>query len=338
MAPAASQPLPGSLRKALAIVLGLHLLAGALLLLATGEQAAEVAGLCAVAYLAGIKHSYDWDHIAAIDNSSRRFAAAGHYHPGVGLAFSLGHCAVVVLACVFVVLGVGSMHELFRDGSQANTVLATVGSAVSGLFLLLLGLGNTGAFLSTARTARRIGAGQEVGPDDLEPRGLAARMVAAPLRAVRRPAQLFGVGFLFGLGFDTATTIGLLVTSASAVLSGVPPLALLAMPFAFAAAMTLFDGANGVAMMRLYRSALQHPVRRIRFNLVVTGMSAASALFVAVITLGTLARTALDLDDPFTGFLAGIDLGDAGLLLVASFLTVWGVAALGRRRKAAALR
>ncbi|MFJ3956679.1 HoxN/HupN/NixA family nickel/cobalt transporter [Arthrobacter sp. NPDC090010] len=315
------------------VVLALHVLAIGLLALSIGEHAAQAVGLCAVAYLAGVKHSYDWDHIAAIDNSSRRFAARGHYHPGVGLAFSLGHSTVVVLACSLVVLGVGSMHQLFEEGSPANTALAGIGAAVSGGFLLLLGLGNSGAFLTTARTARRLSAGETVDAAELEPRGLAARMVAAPLRAVRRPRHLYAVGFLFGLGFDTATTVGLLVASASAVLAGVPAIALLAMPFAFSAAMTLCDGANGLAMMALYRSALARPLHRVRFNLVVTGMSAVSALFVAVITLDGLFRELLGWQDPVSGFLADVDLGEAGLLLVASFLLVWGCFAVAGRLK-----
>ncbi|MGO4453612.1 HoxN/HupN/NixA family nickel/cobalt transporter [Arthrobacter sp. RAF14] len=317
--------------RAAAVVLALHLLAGAFLLAAGGAQAGAALGLCAVAYLAGVKHSYDWDHIAAIDNSSRRFAAQGSYHTGVGLAFSLGHCTVVVLACALVVLGVGSTQQLFAEGSTANVVLSCIGAAVSGFFLLALGLVNSGAFLGTARTARLVREGRPVSAQDLEPRGLAARLVAAPLRAVRAPRHLYAVGFLFGLGFDTATTVGLLVTSASAVLAGVPAVALLAMPFAFSAAMTLFDTANGAAMMTLYRNALAQPLQRLRFNLVVTGMSAVSALFVAAITLGALFRELLGLADPVTGFLASIDLGDAGLLLVASFLLVWAVSALGRR-------
>ena len=317
--------------RAAAMVLVLHLLAGAFLLAAAGPQSGTALGLCAVAYLAGVKHSYDWDHIAAIDNSSRRFAAQGRYHTGVGLAFSLGHCTVVVLACALVVLGVGSMQQLFAEGSTANVVLSCTGAAVSGFFLLTLGLFNSGAFFGTARTARLLREGHPVSTQDLEPRGLAARLVAAPLKAVQAPRHLYAVGFLFGLGFDTATTVGLLVTSASAVLAGVPAVALLAMPFAFSAAMTLFDTANGAAMMTLYRNALAQPLQRLRFNLVVTGMSAVSALFVATITLGALFRELLGLEDPVTGFLASIDLGDAGLLLVASFLVVWAVAALARR-------
>jgi high-affinity nickel-transport protein len=157
--------------------------------------------------------------------------------------------------------------------------------------------------------------------------------MAKPLARVRRPRNVYVIGFLFGLGFDTATTIGLLVMTTAASLAGVSPAALLALPLAFTAAMTLCDTTNGVAMMRMYRSAIHDPLRKLGFNAVITGLSAVSALFVAVVTLGGFFSEAFGLTDPLTAWLAGIDLGDAGLLLVAAFLALWGVATLRARRK-----
>jgi high-affinity nickel-transport protein len=145
---------------------------------------------------------------------------------------------------------------------------------------------------------------------------------------VRRPRNIYVIGFLFGLGFDTATTIGLLVMTAAASLAGVSPLALLALPLAFTAAMTLCDSLNGVAMMRMYRSALNDPRLKIGFNAAVTGISALSALFIAAITLGGFLNAAFGLRGPLTSWLGGVDLGDAGLLLIALLLAVWGLAAL----------
>ncbi len=123
----------------------------------------------------------------------------------------------------------------------------------------------------------------------------------------------------------------MLTTAAS--LAGVSPLALLALPLAFTAAMTLCDTTNGVAMMRLYKSAIHNPQRKLGFNALVTGISAFSALFISFITLGGFFNAAFGLHDPLTTWLGGIDLGEAGLLLVAAFLAVWGVAALRERRK-----
>ncbi|ADX71594.1 high-affinity nickel-transporter, HoxN/HupN/NixA family [Pseudarthrobacter phenanthrenivorans Sphe3] len=295
-------------------------------------------GLVLTAYLAGVKHSYDWDHLAAIDNSTRTFVAKRQDPVSVGFAFSLGHSSVVTLAGVLVLAGAAEVGEYMAEGSTGNVVLGLIGSGVSGLFLLAMGLFNGSAFARSARAYRRAQAGAVIDPADLEPQGLVARLLAKPLSRVRRPRNIYVVGFLFGLGFDTATTIGLLMMAAAASLAGVPPFALLALPLAFTAAMTLCDSVNGAVMMRMYRSALDDPQRKVGFNALVTGISAVSALFIAAITLGGFANAAFALEDPVTAWFGSIDLGDAGLLLVAVLPAVWGAAAWRRRsgRKPAA--
>ncbi|MFF2315005.1 HoxN/HupN/NixA family nickel/cobalt transporter [Arthrobacter sp. NPDC058097] len=313
----------------------LHLAAVVLLMAGTGASGRPLAfGLVLTAYLAGIKHSYDWDHIAAIDNSTRKFVAQRQDPTSVGFAFSLGHSSVVILAGALVVSGVSLVGRFMTEGSTGNLVLGLIGSGVSGLFLLAMGIFNGSAFLGAARSYRRVRGGGTLLPGELEAKGLMARLMARPLSKVRRPRNVYVIGFLFGLGFDTATTIGLLVMTTAASLSGVSPVALLALPLAFTAAMTLCDTTNGVAMMRMYRSAIHDPVRKLGFNAVITGLSALSALFVAVVTLGGFFSEAFGLTDPLTAWLAGIDLGDAGLLLVAAFLLLWGGATLRARRKA----
>lgn len=320
-------------------VAALHAAAVGLLLagqLTGGEPLAL--GLVLTAYAAGIKHSYDWDHLAAIDNSTRKFVAQRQDPVSVGFAFSLGHSSVVILAGVLLVGGAAVVGQFMQDGSSGNLVLGLIGSGVSGVFLLALGLFNGSAFLRAARAYRGVRAGGAVRAEDLEAQGLMARLLAKPLARVRRPRNIYVIGFLFGLGFDTATTIGLLVMATAASLAGVSPLALLALPLAFTAAMTLCDTANGVAMMRMYRSALHDPRKRLGFNAAVTGISAVSALFISIITLGGFCNAAFGLEDPVTVWLGGIDLGDAGLLLVACLLAVWGVAAVRWRRSAAPVR
>ena len=288
-------------------------------------------GLVLTAYLAGVKHSYDWDHLAAIDNSTRKFVAQRQDPASVGFAFSLGHSSVVTLAGALVIAGAAAVGQVMQDGTPGNIVLGLVGSGVSGLFLLAMGLFNGSAFARSAGVYRRARQGSAVDPRELEPRGVVARLLARPLSRVRRPRNIYVIGFLFGLGFDTATTIGLLVMTTAASLAGVPPFALLALPLAFAAAMTLCDTLNGLAMMRMYRSALQDPQRKLGFNVLVTGISAASALVISVITLGGFANAAFRLEDPLTLWLASVDLGDAGLLLVALLLAVWGGAVVRGR-------
>ncbi|MCW3767420.1 nickel transporter [Paenarthrobacter sp. PAE-2] len=309
-------------------VAALHLAAVVLLLVGTTGGAEPLAlGLVVTAYVAGVKHSYDWDHIAAIDNSTRKFVAQRKDPVSVGFAFSLGHSSVVVLAGMLVVLGVTVIGQFMEDGTAGNKILGLIGSGVAGLFLLIMGLFNGSAFIRAAQLYREVQAGGEVQPEDLETKGFVARLLAKPLAKVERPRNIYVIGFLFGLGFDTATTIGLLVITTTASLAGVSPLALMALPLAFTAAMTLCDSANGVVMMKMYASAIHDPQRKLGFNAVITGISAVSALFISVITLGGFLNEAFGLEDPLTSWLGGIDLGDAGLILVALLLSAWGFSA-----------
>jgi len=318
-----------------AVVL-LHLVVAALLVYSLLSDAHPLAlGLLVTAYLAGVKHSYDWDHISAIDNSSRKFAAQGRSPVSVGFAFSMGHSSVVMVAGVLVVTGAGIMATLLRDGTTANLALAVFGAGVSALFLLTIGLFNGAAFTKAASLYRRVRRGGTVSDAELAPTGAIARLMNKPLSRVRRPRDIYLLGFLFGLGFDTASTIAFLLLTASAALAGISTAALLALPLAFTAAMTLCDTANGVAMMKMYRTAVMNPARRIGFNMVVTGLSAASALFISLLTIAGILHQVLHLTDPVTTWLADLDLGHAGLLLVGVFLGIWGIAALGWRRAAA---
>jgi high-affinity nickel-transport protein len=306
----------------------LHAAAVVLLLTGAARGGQPLAtGLVLTAYLAGVKHSYDWDHLAAIDNSTRKFAAEHKDPVSVGFAFSLGHSSVVVLAGVLLVAGVSLVGSFMAEGTAGNLLLGLMGSGVSGLFLLAMGLFNGSAFVRTVKVYRGARNGARVVPADLAAGGFVARLLTRPLALVRHPRHIYLIGFLFGLGFDTATTIGLLIMATAASLAGVSPFALLALPLAFAAAMTLCDTVNGVAMMRMYRSALADPRRKLAFNAVITGISAVSALFIAIITLGSVLSSA-GLRDPLTAWLAAVDLGDAGLLLVAGLLTIWGAASL----------
>ncbi|MEW1822889.1 nickel transporter [Arthrobacter sp. NPDC080031] len=316
----------------------LHLAALVLLLVggAGGGQPLAL-GLVLTAYVAGIKHSYDWDHIAAIDNSTRKFVAQRKDPVSVGFAFSLGHSSVVLLAGVMVVGGASLVGQLMEDGTTGHLVLGLIGSGVSGLFLLAMGVFNGSAFLRTMQLYRAAQTGGAIAVDDLETKGFIARLLAKPLSKVQRPRNIYVIGFLFGLGFDTATTIGLLVLTTAASLAGVSVLALLALPLAFTAAMTLCDSINGVAMMRMYKSAIDDPQRKLGFNAIITGISAFSALFISVITLGGFLNSALGLTDPVTTWLGEIDLGDAGLVLIALFVVTWAVAAV-RFRVRGALR
>ncbi|RKQ35336.1 HoxN/HupN/NixA family nickel/cobalt transporter [Kocuria tytonis] len=309
----------------LSAVAALHLLAAGLLATALAPGAEPLAlGVVLTAYAAGMKHSYDWDHISAIDNSTRKFVSEGMNPASVGFAFSLGHSLVVTIAGVMVVAGAQFVHGAFEEGSSANHVLGLIGAGVSGVYLLVLGLYNASISVGLVRRASRgasAGQGHQHGLDGNW--GLVSRLLRKPLQRVRQPRDIFVLGFLFGLGFDTATTIGLLLLTVTASLAGVPALALIGLPVAFTAAMTLCDTLNGLGMMKLYSTALTETGTRMRFNATVTMISAVSALFIASITLGGFLHDLLGLEDPLTAALAEIDLGQAGLLLIAVFALVW---------------
>jgi len=314
----------------------LHLLCLGLLTYSFMADANPLAlGMFFAAYLAGIKHSYDWDHIAAIDNSSRKFAAQGRSPVSVGFAFSLGHSSIVLIAGILVVSGATIMATALEEGSTVNTTLGLIGAIVSATFLLAIGIFNGAAFRRTAKLYQQVRAGARVTADELRPQGLVARLLDKPLSKINRPRDIYVIGFLFGLGFDTATTIAFLLLTASAALAGVSPLALMALPLGFTAAMTLCDTANGLAMMKMYRTAVSDPEKKIGFNMVITGLSSFSALFIAAITIGGLLHGA-GLTDPVTTWLGELDLGHAGLVLVAVFLTVWSIASIKWRRPASA--
>lgn len=327
-------PLRTRLLFTLGAVAALHV--ATLVLMMSGSSAAMQPlglGLVVTAYMAGIKHSYDWDHLAAIDNSTRRFVARGSDPVSVGFAFSLGHSSVVFLTGLLLVMGATSIGELMIPDSGGNKVLGLIGGGVSGLFLLVMGLFNGSAFFSAMKIYLKVRAGGRIRDCELETKGLIARLLTRPLSKVERPRHIYVIGFLFGLGFDTATTIGLLVLTTTATLAGVSPVALMALPLAFTAAMTLCDTANGFSMLTMYKAAVQNPLRKLGFNALITGISAASALLISGLTLTGLVNEAFELNDPITTWLRGIDLGDTGLMLVAVFATAWIASTITGRRK-----
>ena len=157
------------------------------------------AGAGALAYTLGMRHAFDADHIAAIDNSTRRFVGQGKRPASVGLAFSMGHSSVVILAGILVVLGATFVSSFISEGTAANTTLGVIGGTVSGVFLLVIGLYNAGACAHSWRLRRRAREGRVISEEDLLAQGLVSRVMAKPLARVQRPRNIFTLGFLFGL-------------------------------------------------------------------------------------------------------------------------------------------
>jgi len=252
-------------------------------------------------------------------------------HASVGLAFSAGHSTVVVVAGAAVVAGASWIRSVLEPGSQAAWVLGLLDGTVAGGYLVCVAAANLPQVVAAVRALR---SGDEVGP----PRGPLTRLLNAPLSRVTHPAHIFVFGLLFGLGFDTASSVSILMLTGAGTLgtAGVP-LAMLALPIMFAAAMTLGDTVNALLMLRMYSAAVSTR-QRVWFNLVITGISVASALLIAVVTLGGVLVDDLGLPIPGLDVVAHLDTEWWGVGLVVVFLVVGAVAllrwVLGRHRAA----
>lgn len=286
-------------------------------------------GLAATAFLLGVRHAFDPDHVAAIDNTTRKLVADGRASLTVGFWFALGHSTVVVTTVVLLTTGFGAFTaQLAREDSPLHAVTAVWGPAVAGMFLVVIGLLNVEPFLALLRVRRhgRLGDADAPAVDAaLSRRGLLARALAPISRRVDRPWKMYVVGLLFGLGFDTASTIALLVIGANAVTT-VPWYIVLVIPVLFTAGMVTFDAANGAAMHGAYQWAHRRPGRRLGYNLIVTGLSVAVAFAVGLLSLSAAVAEIPGADRGLFGALGTVDLGDAGLLLVAIFGITWAVA------------
>ena len=288
MASTRTSRLPRRVSPTAAAVATLHLAGAGLFALAMASQGPHTVTLAVAmtAYLLGVRHAFDPDHIVAIDNTTRYLRARDLPARSVGFWFSLGHSSVVFFACVL--LGVG-WHSLADHTSGSETWSSTAagiwGPAVSGIFLITLAVVN-GRILADLWRHRRHPA-----PAGLAPRGLFTSLLGKR-PAIRRPHQLLLVGFLFGLGFDTATSVGLLVMAAGGAQATLPWATFLALPLMFAAGMTFFDSIDGAVMNHAYGWA-DSDIRRVRYNLAVTAISVAAALAVGSLTLIGLARELL---------------------------------------------
>jgi high-affinity nickel-transport protein len=319
----------------LGVIAGLHLAAWAVLLLAVVPHhyaigtAAFGLGLGVTAYVLGMRHAFDADHIAAIDNTTRKLMVDGRRPVSVGFWFALGHSTVVVVLAVLIAVGAREVATLTDDGSGAHQALGLISLSVSGGFLYLIGLLNLVALVGIVRLFRRLRTGRhdEAGLEaTLNSRGFFSRFLGRLTRSITRPGQMYLVGLLFGVGFDTATEVTLLVLAGSGAASGLPWYAVLVLPLLFAAGMSLFDTLDGIFMTFAYRWAFANPVRKIYYNLTITGLSVAVALLIGTIELVGVLHDRLHLTDPVTGRISGLNLNNVGFLVVGLFVVVWSVA------------
>jgi nickel/cobalt transporter (NiCoT) family protein len=287
-------------------------------------------GVGMTAYTLGLRHAFDADHIGAIDNTTRKLMTDGQRPLSVGFFFSLGHSSIVfALAALFAVGVRGLSGAVSNDSSNLHQATGLLGPMVSGSFLFLIGILNLIVLVGIVKVFRRMRHGefdeQEL-EDQLNRRGFMNRFYGRAARAVKKPWQMYPLGCLFGLGFDTATEIALLATAGTAAAGGLPLYAILCLPILFAAGMSLLDTIDGAFMNFAYGWAFSKPVRKVFYNITITGLSVAVALIVGSIELLAVLADKLSLTGGLWDRVSNLDLNLVGYGIVGLFVLTWAVA------------
>ncbi|MCW2868526.1 MAG: high-affinity nickel transport protein [Marmoricola sp.] len=303
-----------------------------------GDHPVFSVGVGVLAYTFGLRHAFDADHIAAVDNTTRKLmadnAAAGTDDKplSVGFWFSLGHSTIVFGLAFLLSVGVKALAGPVEDDSSVlHSVTGVIGASVSGVFLWVLGLLNLAVLLGIVKVARAMRRGHYDEAEleaQLDKRGFMNRFLGRLTKSVRKPWHIYPIGVLFGLGFDTATEVGLLVLAGGAAAFALPFYAILVLPILFAAGMCLMDTVDGVLMNGAYGWAFAKPVRKVFYNITITSISVAVALIIGTIELvGVVADQAHITTGPVAA-VASVPLDYAGYAIVGLFLVAWLVAVL----------
>jgi high-affinity nickel-transport protein len=317
-------------------IISLHVLGWGMLAAAVGGHyhitRTEIFGFGTgiLAYTLGMRHAFDADHIAAIDNTTRKLVGEGKRPLSTGFFFSLGHSSVVFLLALLLNFGIRALDNQVRNnGSGLHNVTGIIGTGVSGTFLYLLAALNVMVLAGILKVFREMRTGayndSEL-EEQLAKRGLMNRVLGPLARRVDTPWKMYPIGLLFGLGFDTATEVALLVLAGSAVVSGLPFYAILSLPLLFAAGMCLFDTADGCFMNFAYDWAFARPIRKVYYNLTITGLSVFVAFFIGTIEILGLIGQEYRLGGGFWTFMGKFDVNKAGFVIAGVFVLTWAVA------------
>src|SRR4051794_13641612 len=297
---------------------------------AVGPHQAFGLGLGVTAYTLGMRHAFDADHIAAIDNTTRKLMTEGKRPLSVGFWFSLGHSSVVFGLVVLLAIGVRALAgQVADDSSTLQTATGVIGTLVSGTFLYIIAAINLVVLVGIVKVFRRMRHGEfdeAALEDQLDNRGFMNRILGGVTKAVTKPWQMYPVGLLFGLGFDTATEVGLLVLAGGAAVFALPWYAVLTLPVLFAAGMSLLDTIDGCFMNFAYGWAFSQPVRKVYYNITVTGLSVAVAFGIGTIELVSILAEKLGIVSGPLAAIAGLDLNSVGYAVVGLFVLTWLVA------------
>ena len=282
-------------------------------------------GIGVTAFLLGARHAFDADHIAIIDNATRKLVGEGKPTMGTGLWFALGHSSVVFGLSLVLALGVRALAGPVQDENSAlQHSFSVVGMLAAGMFLIVLGLMNLSALIGILHAYKHVRAGtfdQDKLDHHLHNRGFVARIFKRATRRVSKPRHLYPLGLLMGLGFDTATQVALLALAGGTAAYLLPWYAILVLPVLFTAGMTLFDTIDGLFMAHAYRWAFLKPERRIFYNFTVTLLSVLVALSIGLIVL--LQLVADEFSVVAVDWIASLDLEYVGFALVATFVAIW---------------
>ena len=287
-------------------------------------------GTALLAYGFGLRHAVDADHIAAIDNVTRKLTQEGKRPLTVGLWFSLGHSTVVVLASLAVAATTAVVSARFED---LHGIGGIIGTSVSALFLLGIATTNLMVLVALYRTFRRVRAGAPYVDDELNALlaggGLLARLLRPAFRMIRHGWHMYPLGVLFGLGFDTATEIGLLGVSAAQASHGLSVWSVLVFPVLFTAGMALVDTSDGILMLGAYGWAFVKPIRKLYYNLVITFVSVIVAGLVGGVEALGLAGERLGWRGPIWDAISALNrnFGTIGYVIIGVFVACWLVAA-----------
>jgi len=306
----------------------LHLCGWGLFLYYSSRYPALV-GLGFVAYMFGLRHAFDADHIAAVDDTVRYLLQKGKRPLGIGFFFSLGHSTIVFFMAIAIIFATTTVKRGLPEWEKLGSI---IGTGVSGTFLWVIGILNFLVLLDILEVWRQAKTGKHSHAhleELLTQRGFINRLFGGRLqRIINHSWQMYPLGLLFGLGFDTASEIGLLAMTAGASAGNLPIAAVLSLPILFAAGMSAMDTTDGVLMSKAYNWAFVNPLRKIFYNLTITGLSVAVALVIGTIELLQVLIGALHLEGRFFEFVAGLDFGVLGYVIVGVFLAAWGISAM----------
>jgi nickel/cobalt transporter (NiCoT) family protein len=287
-------------------------------------------GVAVTAWTLGLRHAFDADHISAIDNVTRKLMADGKRPLATGFFFALGHSTIMLVVGFAIAFAAKAVFgAIVNPDSAYETVGGLAGTLMAAGFLYLIAILNLIVLVGIGRVFRDMRRGtydeQEL-ERQLQARGLMYRFFGRFMRSINHTGQMFFVGLVFGIGFDTATEVVLLTATVYAATSHLPLYAVLALPLLFAGGMTLFDTLDGCFMNFAYGWAFARPVRKVYYNLVITGLSIAAAFLIGTVEILGLLTGELHLHGGFWAFMAGFDINKAGFTIAALFVVVWAVA------------